>query len=198
MARLILWACVGWAASVSVLLSQEPTDSLPGTNQPTAPGASDADANRAGATSAISGNPGASDIITGTGTLGRLLGFGKDSGVYLGGVWIGDGNWLMSGGLDPGQWSYESLTLLSLTLDSEKLVGLKGGLFGIEFLQFSGQPANEQAGVVQAYEGLEASRPLVRQELYELWWRQVLLDGKLIVRIGKSIPTFDFDNVSRP
>src|SRR5262249_42793823 len=35
-------------------------------------------------------------------------------------------------------------------------------------------------------------------ELYELWWRQVFLDGKLIVRIGKSVPTFDFNNVSRP
>jgi porin len=201
MARLLLWACLGWAASASVVLSQEPTDSLPGTNQPAAPAASGAtggDANTSGTTSAISGNPGASNIVTGTGALGRFLGFNKDSGVYLGGLWVGDANWLMSGGLDPGQWSYDSLALLSLTLDSEKLVGLKGGLFGIQFLQYSGQPTNEQAGVVQAYEGLEANRPLVRQELYELWWRQVLFDGRLIVRIGKSVPTFDFNNVSRP
>jgi len=32
--------------------------------------------------------------------------------------------------------------------------------------------------------------------LYQLWWRQALLDERLIVRIGKSIPTFDFNNVS--
>src|SRR5262245_39170377 len=140
MARMLLWACIGWAVSAGLLLSQESGDSL----QPKTNAGSDPDS-RSGSASAISGNPGASNIVTGTGALGRFLGFGKDSGVYLGGLWIGDGNWLMSGGLDPGQWSYDSLTLLSLTLDSERLVGLKGGLFGIQFLQFSGQPTNEQA-----------------------------------------------------
>jgi porin len=33
--------------------------------------------------------------------------------------------------------------------------------------------------------------------LYQLWWRQSFLDEKFIVRVGKSIPTFDFNNVSR-
>src|SRR5215470_17466286 len=40
--------------------------------------------------SGISANPGATNIVTGTGLLGRLLGFGKDSGLHLGGVWVGD------------------------------------------------------------------------------------------------------------
>jgi carbohydrate-selective porin OprB len=47
----------------------------------------------------ISGNPGATNFLTGTGLLGRLLGFGKDSGVRLGGLWIGDANF----GLVPGR-----------------------------------------------------------------------------------------------
>src|SRR4051794_6819528 len=37
-----------------------------------------------------SGNPAAVDIIAGTGALGRLLGLGEDSGIRLGGLWIGD------------------------------------------------------------------------------------------------------------
>src|SRR5262249_38499032 len=154
--------------------------------------------NTEAATSAVSANPAADNIVTGTGALGRFLGFEKDSGIYLGGAWLGDVNWLMSGGLEPGKWSANSLTLLDLTIDADKVCGIKGGMLGIQFLQFSGQPTNEQAGVVQAYNGLEATPPLVRQELYELWWRQVLFDDKLVIRVGKTVPTFDFNNVSRP
>ena len=37
-----------------------------------------------------------------------------------------------------------------------------------------------------------------RNELYELWYRQALFDNKLIFRIGKTVPTYDFNNVVRP
>src|SRR5262249_37404419 len=40
--------------------------------------------------------------------------------------------------------------------------------------------------------------PLTRNELYELWYRQTLFDNRLIVRIGKSVPTYDFNNVVKP
>ena len=40
--------------------------------------------------------------------------------------------------------------------------------------------------------------PLHRSELYQLWWRQELFDGKLILRVGKMVPTADFNNVLRP
>lgn len=150
------------------------------------------------APSAISSNPAANDIFTGNGALGRFLGFDKDSGVRFGGAWIGDSNWLMSGGRDPGLWSYNSLFLLDLTLDAEKLAGIKGGMFGIDFLQYDGQPTNEQAGVVQGYNSLQGPPPFNRTELYELWWRQKLFDDKLTIRIGQTVPTYDFNNVSRP
>ena len=146
----------------------------------------------------ISSNPGAVSIITGTGWLGQLLGLGKDSGVHLGGLWVGDANVLMSGGLKTGDWSFNSLTLLDLSLDAEKLLRLKGGTFGAEFLHFSGQPTNQDAGVVQGYNSLPGLPPLDRVELYQLWWRQELFDDKLIMRIGKSVPTYDFNNVLRP
>src|SRR5262249_23287286 len=147
----------------------------------------------------ISSNPGAVSIVTGTGWLGQLLGLSKDSGIRLGGLWVGDANVLMSGGLQTGDWSFNSLTLLDLSLDAEKLLRLKGGTFGVEFLHFSGQPTNQDAGVVQGYNSLPGLPPLVdRVELYQLWWRQELFDGKLIMRIGKSVPTYDFNNVLRP
>jgi porin len=51
---------------------------------------------------------------------------------------------------------------------------------------------------VAGYNSLPGPPPLDRSELYELWWRQRLFDDKLIVRIGKTVPTFDFNNVVRP
>jgi porin len=65
-------------------------------------------------------------------------------------------------------------------------------------LQFNGQPTNQQAGSVQGYNSLPGPEPLNRSELYQLWWRQEVFDGKLILRIGKVVPTNDFNNVLRP
>ena len=146
----------------------------------------------------ISANPGATNQITGTGQAGEWLGFKKDSGVFLGGVWAADTNYLISGGEQPRSWSWDSLLILSLGLDSEKLVGWKGGKFGIDFLRFDGDPTNQRAGSVQGYNSLPGLPPLHRSELYQLWWRQELFDGKLILRVGKMVPTADFNNVLRP
>src|SRR2546429_8099973 len=66
----------------------------------------------------ISANPGAVNQTTGIGQAGEWLGFTKDSGVYLGGVWAADTNYLISGGVHPGSWSWDSLLILSLRLDS--------------------------------------------------------------------------------
>ena len=65
----------------------------------------------------ISGNPGATNFLTGTGLLGRPLGFGKNSGVRLGGLWIGNANYLFTGGNDPKTWSFNSVLLVDLSLD---------------------------------------------------------------------------------
>jgi porin len=146
----------------------------------------------------ISANPGAVNQRSGTGQAGEWLGFQKDSGVFLGGVWAGDTNYLISGGKQPGSWSWNSLLILSLGLDSEKLIGWKGGKFGIDFLRFDGEPTNTRAGSVQGYNSLPGPPPLHRSELYQLWWRQELFDRKLIVRVGKMAPTSDFNNVLRP
>ena len=87
--------------------------------------------------------------------------------------------------------------LPTLTLDLAKLAHIPGAQFNVAFLNFAGQPSNAQAGTVTGYNGLPGPPPLTRSELYELWWRQSLFDDKLIIRIGKSVPTYDFNNVSR-
>jgi porin len=149
-------------------------------------------------TQPISGNPAAVNIIAGTGALGRALGLSEESGVRLGGLWLGDASGVLVGGQDPGHWGLNSLTIVDLNLDAEKLVGWKGGSFGIEFLQFTGQYTNNLAGAFPGFDSIEAGPPLNRNQLYQLWFRQSLFDDKLIFRIGQSVPTFDFNNVVRP
>jgi porin len=146
----------------------------------------------------ISANPGAVNIVPGTGLLGRSLGFDEDSGVRLGGVWVADAGYLFSGGVEPRTWSFNSLLVVNLNLDLERLLKIPGAQFGVEFSQFNGQPTNDQAGVVAGYDGLPGPPPLNRSQLNQLWWRQRLFDDKLIVRVGKTVPTYDFNNVLRP
>jgi porin len=145
----------------------------------------------------ISANPGAVDILVGTGELGKFLRIPKDSGFRLGGLWMGDYNVLLSGS-DGRRGTGNSLLILDLSIDLKKAVGWKGAYFGTEFLQFNGQPTNEDAGVVQGYNSLPGAPPLNRSELYQLWIRQEFLDNKLSVRIGKTVPTYHFNNVSKP
>ena len=146
----------------------------------------------------ISGNPGAVNIVTGTGALGRFLGLTPESGLRLGGVWIGDANGLLTGGLKPGRWGFDGLTLVNFSLDTEKRWGWKGGLFGIQFLQFTGTDINGAAGTFPGYNSLQGAPPLTRQEIYQLWFRQSLFEDKFIVRMGKLAPSNDFGNVVRP
>ncbi len=150
------------------------------------------------ADSAIAANPAAVNVVTGSGLLGQTLGLRPDSGVFLGGVWVGNANYLLAGGESPGNWTFNSLFAADLTLDLARLANIPGAQFGVEFLNFAGQPSNTQAGTVTGYNGLTGPPPLTRSELYELWWRQSLFDDRLIIRVGKSVPTFDFNNVSRP
>jgi porin len=146
---------------------------------------------------AISGNPAAVNFLTGTGKLGELIGFDKESGIRLGGLWIGDASGVMAGGLKPGEWGLNSLGVVDLSFDTEKLGAWKGGMVGIDFLQFNGQPTNSLTGGLQGFDSIPGRPPFNRTELYQLWYRQEFGD-KLVVRAGKMAPTFDFNNVSQP
>ena len=177
------WGCVSrssWRCRLRAA-ADEPRDAAPGTDTQ---GETLFDNTGGG----LSGNPGATNALTGTGLLGRLLGFDEESGVRLGGLWIGNTNYLFAGGNDPEDVEFNSVLLIDLALDLEKLVRIPGAQFGVEFLQFNGQPTNDRAGVVAGYNSLTGPPPLVRSQLYELWWRQRLFDDTLILRIGKTVP----------
>jgi len=143
----------------------------------------------------ISGNPAAIEDTTGTGWLGRQLGL-KD-GWELGGVYNSAGNYLMSGGLDPGT-TFNSQLIVNLRVDLERTHGLKGSAVGVQFMQLNSGTTNDDAGTELGYNAIGGVPPLHRSELVQAWWRQKMFDDRFVLRVGKSNPNGDFANVVRP
>lgn len=147
--------------------------------------------------SAISGNPAASTSSTGTGWLGRTLGLRDEWGVRLGGLWLADTNIVAAGGVQTGGWTNNSSLLVDLNVNAEKLVGWQGAAFGIQFLQLNAANTNGEAGSVTGYNGIVGLSPFNRSELYQAWYAQEMIKDVLKMRIGRSVPTIDFNNVLR-
>lgn len=145
----------------------------------------------------ISGNPGAVNVLTGTGDLGDLLHIPRSSGVRLAGLWMGDVNEALSG-VHGRRFTANNLFIADLSVDFDKAFHWKGGLFCVEFLQFNGQPTNKDAGAAQGYNSITGDPPLDRSELYQLWLRQEFFHGKFSLRVGKTVPIYHFNNVSKP
>lgn len=147
----------------------------------------------------LSANPAAINIVTGTGKLGETLFHLKpDSGFRIGGAWMATGDYILSGGNIPNKLSGNNLVILGFNLNTEKADFWPGGLFGLELLQFNGMNSNFFAGSVQGYNTLPGQEPLNRFELYQIFYRQALFNKKLFIRVGKTVPSNDFNNVIRP
>jgi porin len=147
---------------------------------------------------AVSGNPAATNYFPGTGWLGRTLGLKDEWGVKLGGLWLADTNLVAAGGAQPGGSTNNSSLLVALQIEAEKLVEWRGAMFGFQFLQVNIGPTNSQAGTVQGYNGIGGPPPNNRSELYEAWYLQEMIKDVLKMRIGRTVPTYDFGNVIRP
>ncbi len=146
----------------------------------------------------ISSNPATSDIIVGNGDLGKLLNIKQDTGFRLGGLWVANSNQLFHGGDFGKRFTSNNLVILNLSFDSDKASSWKGGKFDVQFLQFNGVDTNGRAGSVQGFNSISVTAPFDRSELYQIWYRQNFLDKKIVVRIGKLVPAYDFDNVVKP
>ncbi len=144
-----------------------------------------------GATGVVSGNPGASNVVVGTGWLGDYLGINRN-GWRFAGLNITDANGL-SGGLVPG-WTGNTLSIVDISVDTEEAMGWENGLVGGELLYYAGGPTNYNAGTILNYESLDIGIHH-RAEIFALWYLHRFANDRLLIRIGKSIPTYDFNNV---
>lgn len=80
--------------------------------------------------------------------------------------------------------AYDAMTAPTLTVDLKKLIGLKGGIFTISALQTRGRSiTQDHLGTFNPVSGYEADRST---RLFELWYRQLLFNGKLGIKIGQQ------------
>ena len=94
-----------------------------------------------------------------------------------------------TGGIKPGA-TYEGRLDANLDIDTDKLFGLKNGTIHAEAFQIHGRGLSGNnlldlftASNIEAYPGTK---------LYELWYEQKLLDGKLFVRVGQLAGDTEF------
>ena len=107
------------------------------------------------------------------GSYGVSLGLQETSEVF--------GN--VTGGIHRGA-DYDGLTQLSLGLDTGRAFGWPGGTFNISAFQIHGRNLSvDDLGSLQTASGIEAQRAT---RVWELWYQQALLDGKLDVKLGQQ------------
>ncbi len=88
-----------------------------------------------------------------------------------------------TGGIRRGA-AYNGLTTMSLGLDTGKAFGWEGGIFNVSAFQIHGRNYSaDNLGTLQTASGIEAQRST---RLWELWFQQSFLGGKLDVKVGQQ------------
>ena len=87
------------------------------------------------------------------------------------------------GGISTGKETFRHLLEVSFTLATEPLFGFAGGTFFVDFQTQEGRHGTETlVGDFQGFSNIDAPGFTA---LYELWYEQVFLDGKLRLKLGK-------------
>jgi porin len=95
-----------------------------------------------------------------------------------------------AGGLQPGGL-YQGGLLMTLDLDSQKLVGYEGGTFHVSGLWLSGEKpfSDNYVGDLNKVNLMDFPNAA---RLWELWYQQKFFDGKLAVKVGELSIDRDF------
>lgn len=87
------------------------------------------------------------------------------------------------GGISTGKETFRHLLEVSFTLDTAPIFGVEGGTFFLDFQTQDGRHGTEKlVGDFQGFSNIDAPGFTA---LYELWYEQVLLDGRVRVKLGK-------------
>jgi porin len=89
----------------------------------------------------------------------------------------------LTGGTHRGG-AYDGLTQFGLGVDTQKAFGLPGGIFNVSGFQIHGTSlTTRNLQTLQAASGIEAD---ATTRLWELWYQQALLGGKVDVKVGQQ------------
>lgn len=85
---------------------------------------------------------------------------------------------------------FEGALLMSLAVDTEKLVSFPGGKINVSAYQIHGSGlSGNNLGNLNVVSGIEAPRST---RLFDLWYEQSLADGKVTVRVGQQAADQEF------
>ena len=88
-----------------------------------------------------------------------------------------------TGGIRQGA-AFNGLLTMSLGVDTAKAFGWEGGVFNISAFQIHGRNYSaDNLGTLQTASGIEAQRAT---RLWEIWFQQAFLDGRLDVKAGQQ------------
>ncbi|HIH2748592.1 TPA: carbohydrate porin, partial [Burkholderia lata] len=89
----------------------------------------------------------------------------------------------LRGGLNRGG-TYDGLTTATLTVDTQKAIGLPGGTFNVSALQIHGTNLSARnLGTLNTASGIEAQDTT---RLWEMWYQQSFFDKRVDVKIGQQ------------
>lgn len=97
----------------------------------------------------------------------------------------------LRGGIDTSGSATTHLFNLSLTLDTERVLGHPGGTFFANHQQLNGQSPSDEAGDVQAVSNIDIGGTS-RSQLSEIWYEQRFLDDALQIKLGKIDANAEF------
>ncbi len=124
-----------------------------------------------------------------TGDWGGLRSMLEEHGLLAEASMISDASWLAAGGRNPDSGAVRGLLDLTLTVDTERALGLDGGELFVDFLLQRGRDGSLDTGDLQVYSNIDSED---RTQLAQLWYEQSLLEDRLRVKLGKIDANSDF------
>jgi carbohydrate-selective porin OprB len=115
-----------------------------------------------------------------------------DRGVTFQASLTADTSWVASGGADVGDTAFRHLLSVNLTLNTERLIGWKGGTVFFSCQTQSGANGSASVGSVQGISNIDAEG---LTQISELWYEQSLWDGMVRIKAGKVDAGAEFARV---
>lgn len=118
-----------------------------------------------------------------SGNWGGLRSELEEAGIIFGAEYVAEYSGVLSGGVNE-DGSFRNIFTADATLDMERILGLEGGTFFIQYLSVNAEDGGSMdAGDLQGYSNIENAYSM--DVIYELWWEQVLFDERVRIKVGK-------------
>lgn len=106
----------------------------------------------------------------------------EDIGLSVDMIYTTDGSYAVAGGADPQGTALRGLLDVTLTYDTEPVLGLRGGTFHAGLQWINGADGSQRFGVAQAFSNIDAEH---RVQVGRFWYEQFVEASDTRMRFGK-------------